>query len=149
VKKSTIIALGAAVVLTLAAIITFALWKTEAGRVEDIAKRAKAGDAEAQLRLGNLLWNGNDDAGLEPNAEEAERWLLLSAEQGHWPAQHALGVFYQSAGDHVGAYAWFTIADNGSSELTSQLRQNAASQLNATQLSEAKALVDEVKEKIK
>lgn len=148
-KKSTLIAIGAVVAISLAALITLALWKTEAAKVEEIANRAEAGDAEAQLRLGNLLWNGNDQAGLEPNAEAAEQWLLLSAEQGHWPAQHALAMFYQSAGDHVGAYAWFTIADTGTNQLTSQLRKNAAGQLTATQLAEAKKLVEEVKGKMK
>lgn len=135
--------------LSLLATVIFILRQTEAEQVEEITERAEAGEAAAQLQLGQLYWQGNDHAGLEPNSELAEQWLQTAAVQGHQPAQHALGVFYQSAGDDVGAYAWLTIAASATNGFTAQLRDAAAKRMDAKQHAEARKLIKEVRGKLK
>ena len=148
-KKSTTIALGVVLALSLVAVISFVFWQTEAERVEEITERAEAGEAAAQLRLGQLYINGNERAGLEPDDELAEQWLQAAAVQGHQPAQHVLGIFYQSAGDDVGAYAWLTIAASATNGFTAQLRDAAAKRMDAKQHAEARKLIEEVRGKLK
>ena len=147
-KKSTVIALGAVLALSLVTVISFLLWKTEVQRIEQITELVQQGDAQAQLRLGQLYWHGNDRAGLQPNDELAEQWLQAAAVQGHQPAQHVLGVFYQSAGDDVGAYAWLSIAASATNGNTAQMRDAAAERMDAAQLAEARQLIEEVRGKL-
>jgi len=135
--------------LSLVAVISLVFWQTEAERVEEITARAEAGEAAAQLRLGQLYWQGNDHAGLEPDAEQAEQWLQAAAVQGHQPAQHALGVFYQNNGDDVGAYAWLSIAASATNGNTAQLRDVSAKRMDAKQHAEARKLIEEVRGKLK
>ena len=148
-KKSTVIALGAVLVLSLVAVISFVVRQTEAERVEEITARAEAGEVAAQLRLGQLYWQGNDHTGLEPDNELAEQWLQAAAVQGHQPAQHALGVFYQNIGDDVGAYAWLSIAASATNGNTAQLRDVSAGRMNAVELAEARKLIVEVRGRLK
>jgi TPR repeat protein len=149
VKKHTVIALCVLLALSLVAVISFVVWQTEAERVDEITARAEAGEVAAQLRLGQLYWQGNDNAGLEPNNELAEQWLQAAAVQGHQPAQHALGVFYQNIGDHVGAYAWLSIAASATNGNTAQLRDVSAGRMNAAELAEARKLIKEVRGRMK
>lgn len=148
-KKHTVIALCVLLTLSLVAVISFVVWQTEAERVDEITERAEAGEAAAQLRLGQLYWQGNDHAGLEPNNELAEQWLQTAAVQGHQPAQHALGVFYQNIGDDVGAYAWLSIAASATNGNTAQLRDVSARRMNAAELAEARKLIKEVRGRMK
>ena len=148
-KKHTVIALCVLLALSLVAVISFVVWQTEAERVDEITERAEAGEAAAQLRLGQLYWQGNDHAGLEPNNELAEQWLQTAAVQGHQPAQHALGVFYQNIGDDVGAYAWLSIAASATNGNTAQLRDVSAGRMNAAELAEARKLIVEVRGRLK
>ena len=69
--------------------------------------------------------------------------------QGHQPAQHVLGVFYQSAGDDVGAYAWLSIAASATNGNTAQLRDVSAGSMNSAELAEARKLIKEVRGKLK
>ncbi len=148
-KKHTVIALCVLLALSLVAVISFVVWQTEAERVDEITARAEAGEVAAQLRLGQLYWQGNDNAGLEPNNELAEQWLQAAAVQGHQPAQHALGVFYQNIGDDVGAYAWLSIAASATNGNTAQLRDVSAGRMNAAELAEARKLIKEVRGRMK
>jgi len=145
VKKSTLIALCGVLALSLAVIVGLAVWKTEAQRIQEIEEQAVAGDPAAQLRMGQLYWHGNVRGGLEPNPKKAEQWLQMAAGQGHQPAQHVLGAFYQSAGDDVGAYAWLSLATMDPNDVAAQLRDASAARLNAAQLAEAKNLMEEVR----
>ena len=135
--------------LSLVAVISFVFWQTEAERVEEITERAEAGEAAAQLRLGQLYINGNERAGLEPDDELAEQWLQAAAVQGHQPAQHVLGIFYQSAGDDVGAYAWLSIAASPTNDLAAQFRDAAAKRMTEAQLAEARQLIVQLQSEIK
>jgi hypothetical protein len=66
--------------------------------LEETREAAEAGDATAQERLGSLFERGR--AGAPKIYEEAARWYLKAAEQGHPDAQHKLATLY-SAGRGV------------------------------------------------
>jgi len=57
----------------------------------DLAKKAEAGDAEAQVQLGRAYEEGN---GVLQSDESAVRWYRKSAEQGNANAENSLGVMY-------------------------------------------------------
>lgn len=68
-------------------------------------KAAQKGNAEAQLRLGELYAEGE---GLEQDEEQAVFWFEQAAAQDDDEAQLALGIHYQeSLGDNVTALGWF------------------------------------------
>ena len=148
-QKAVVIVLTFVVVVSLGISGYLLIHKSEAERVAEIGREAMAGDAEAQFRLGQVYIHGNPDARVEPDAEQAERWLQKSATQKHRPAQYALGVFYQSAGDDVGAYAWLSIAASPTNDLAAQLRDAAAKRMTAAQLAEARKLLGQLKGEIK
>ena len=58
--------------------------------IEELKKRAAAGDAEAQFNLGANYWYG---LGVEQNYEEAVKWWRLAAEKGNEDAKEALEKF--------------------------------------------------------
>ena len=59
--------------------------------IVELSKAAERGDADAQCRLGlrNLLGDG-----MAKNFDEAAKWFLKAAEQGHPLAQWNLSVSY-------------------------------------------------------
>lgn len=52
---------------------------------------AEGGDSEAQAEVGVMYQLG---MGVEPNFQEAERWLLMAAESGRADSAHNLGTLY-------------------------------------------------------
>lgn len=58
---------------------------------QSLVRRAEDGDAEAQYRLADLYHRGD---GVLRDYLEAERWYLLSVEQGRPGAQFCLGLLY-------------------------------------------------------
>ncbi|MFN0313610.1 MAG: tetratricopeptide repeat protein [Burkholderiales bacterium] len=86
--------------------------------MDEVASRARAGEAEAQYQLGMAYRNG---WGTKPDALAAVIWLREAADQGHARAQHVLGSMYE-AGEGVPvslekARAWYTkSADSGFAE---------------------------------
>jgi TPR repeat protein len=58
---------------------------------EDLLRRAKAGNAEAQTALGDTYWSGDEE-----HYVEAVKWYRLAAEQGDAGAQLSLGVMYDN-----------------------------------------------------
>jgi len=84
---------------------------------------AKAGDAEAQYRIGRLFDRGE---GVEVNYEEAFAWNRKAANQGHIVAMYNLGVFYREGEgtfqDYAQSAAWFRkAAERGHREAQSSL----------------------------
>ena len=148
-KKAVFLVLGIVVILSLGISGYLLISKSEAERIEEIWQEAQAGDAVAQYRLGQAYMHGNSEAGLEPDAEQAEQWLQKAAVQKHKAAQYALGMFYQSAGDDVGAFAWLSIAASPTNDLAAQLRDAAAKRMTAAQLAEARKLLGQLKGEIK
>ena len=148
-KKVVVIVLSFVVAVSLAISVYLLIKKSEGQRVAQIGKSALAGDANAQFQLGQLYIHGNMEAGVEPDGEQAEHWLQKAAEQKHHSAQYALGRFYQSAGDDVGAYAWLSIAASGTNDLAAQLRTSSAKRMTEDQLAEARQMILRLKREIK
>lgn len=63
----------------------------ETARFNDLLRRAKAGDAKAQVQVAEMLDEGK---GVAQNYAEAAAWWLKAADQGLRVAQHNLGVAY-------------------------------------------------------
>lgn len=82
--------------------------------LDDVQVRAKAGDANAQYALGIAYANREDVIQHHAN-QESFKWLRKAANQGHWAAQHALGMSYFSGkGVEVNkeeAQRWFALAE--------------------------------------
>ena len=148
-QKAVVIVLTFVVVASLGISGYFLIHKSEAERIAGIEKKAQAGDAEAQFQLGQVYIHGNPEAGVETDAEQAEQWLQKAAAQRHRPAQYVLGVFYQSAGDDVGAYAWLSIAASPTNDLAAQFRDAAAKRMTEAQLAEARQLIVQLQSEIK
>ena len=62
---------------------------------QDVLRNAEAGDANEQAALGSFFFNGVPEAGLEPDFEQAARWLSKAAGAHHIQAQTMLGHLYQ------------------------------------------------------
>jgi len=67
--------------------------------VADLESRARAGDAEAQSRLGTMLLVG---VGVSKDPEQAEAWLRKAAEQQYPPALFQLGTLHRRGQGRVG-----------------------------------------------
>lgn len=63
---------------------TFMAW----GQDSELIRKAESGDAEAQYELGNNYYFGF--SGFSTNEEEADKWFLKAAEQGHAKAQYRI-----------------------------------------------------------
>ena len=61
-------------------------------QIEEIKRKANAGDAEAQYNLGVAYQNGQ---GVPKNHIEAAKWFRKAAEQKHAKAQNLLGAMYR------------------------------------------------------
>jgi hypothetical protein len=82
-------------------------------------KAAEQGNAEAQWRLAEILSKGKPKMGESatevPKApDEAAKWVIMAANQGHTTAQLALGQGYEKGvdvkKDYVEAYKWYRLA---------------------------------------
>ncbi|KAG0252473.1 hypothetical protein DFQ27_008058, partial [Actinomortierella ambigua] len=69
----------------------------ETAAFERCFQAANRGDSEEQHRLGNMFISGQ---GAKINVDEAAKWYLLSAQQGHVVAQRKIGLMY-AAGQGV------------------------------------------------
>jgi TPR repeat protein len=72
---------------------------------------AEQGNADAQISLGNMHFEGN---GVPLNTAEAVKWYTLAADHGNANAQMTLGFLYEYGDavpqDYVQAYKWFALA---------------------------------------
>ena len=59
--------------------------------LREFSPQAEQGNADAQLELGRLYYNGH---GVVEDQHEALKWYLRAAEQGHGQAQWMLGITY-------------------------------------------------------
>ena len=57
----------------------------------ELVKKAEAGDSQAQFLVGRYLLRG---IGVSKNEQEALKWYMLSAKQGHVKSMNTLGTFY-------------------------------------------------------
>ena len=76
-----------------------------------LLQRAEAGDAAAQVALGDCYYEGN---GVEQNYTIAAQWYLKAAEQGSMEGQYKLGMCYYNgygvAQDMERASYWMLLA---------------------------------------
>ncbi|MBL0517693.1 DUF2971 domain-containing protein [Aeromonas caviae] len=63
------------------------------GDITELKEKAEAGDAAAQVELGNKYYQGID---VEQNNNLAVEWCRKAAEQGHPRGQNAMGIMYQN-----------------------------------------------------
>ena len=74
----------------------------------ELVKKAEAGDALAQVRLGYFYYEGE---GVTEDKKEAVKWYTMSAEQGNQSAQLQLGLCYAKGEgvtqDYKEAQKWF------------------------------------------
>ncbi len=68
----------------------------------DFYKQAMSGDAQAQLRLGKMLMQGDTTFLCSINRELAAQWLEKAALQGNAEAQYLLAQCYENNLDHMG-----------------------------------------------
>ncbi len=61
--------------------------------LDDLAKKAEAGNAEAQFQLGRMYEEGKS---VQQDLELAAAWYKKAAERGYAPAQNDLGVMYRN-----------------------------------------------------
>ena len=59
--------------------------------VEELKEKAEQGDADAQFRLGECYFNGND---IKQDYKAGANWFTKAAEQEHAGAQYRLGLCY-------------------------------------------------------
>ena len=64
--------------------------KNEILKEIELYQKAEAGDAEAQYKFGSMLARADEDH------EEAIRWYVKAANQGHVSAQNKLGTYYMT-----------------------------------------------------
>ena len=83
------------------------------GEFEELLKRSKQGDLDAQIELGNCYYNGK---GVEQDYLEAIKWYLKAANQGNASSQDMLGdCYYNGKGveqDYLEAVKWYSKAAN-------------------------------------
>lgn len=116
--KTTLVLLGSAALLVAGIFALSAFMKPSAyvpPRVRALEGRARAGDVEAQLELGNVHFNGD---GVPRDAQEAMRWWRMAAEKGNAVAQLNLGTASMAQGEKGAeeAVKWLTQAAQAGDE---------------------------------
>ena len=112
--------------------------KKETESLEVIIKTSRAGDPEAQYKLGAAYSFGN---GLPKNDVASVEWLTRAANQGQSEAQFELGLHYLNgegvASSEIEAYKWWSIAA-GKGHIRAQASlDNLEKKIPADQKSEA------------
>jgi cell division septation protein DedD len=81
--------------------------------MRELQSRAVAGDANAQLKIGSMLFKGEK---VTQNFAEAANWFRLAAAQGQPQAQYNLGLLYDTGKgvtqNHVEAVSWYRKASD-------------------------------------
>lgn len=91
-------------IFTLIILAFSAVTSAEKLNVEELEKKALAGDVKAQFKLGSMYDTGN---GVERNRNNAEKWYLLAAKNGYAEAQNSLGSGYQAEKRYEEARKWY------------------------------------------
>lgn len=76
----------------------------EASSIEELTRKAEAGDLQAQFQLG-LAYDGG--RGVLRDFEEARKWYRRAAEGGHAEAQNSVGSMLQEDGRFADAIGWY------------------------------------------
>lgn len=97
--------LGAAVLMCVALLgVPRAIYAQQATPIEELTKKAEAGDVQAQFQLGVAYDGGR---GVLRDFEEARKWYQRAAEGGLAEAQNSLGSILQEDGKFAEAISWY------------------------------------------
>ncbi|HYU45589.1 MAG TPA: GAF domain-containing protein [Terriglobales bacterium] len=110
---------------------------------EALRKRADAGEADAQWRMGARYHEGD---GVRQDDTQAVQWFLRAAQQGHVGAQATLGAYYWAGRgvppDLSRAYFWSTLAFARGDETSKSRLEGLASQMTRSQIAAARQQAD-------
>lgn len=106
-------------------------------------ERVVSNNPQALFELGEKYFHGD---GVQPDYQEALKWLELSAEQGHYVSQMYLGTMYGRGDlgvprDLVRAYLWFCLAAAQGSyptDLAKERRDQVASLMTPAQIAQVR-----------
>mgnify|MGYP000155514359 FL=1 len=122
----------------------------QATDLDELRKKAEAGDAEAQSSLGVAYYSGN---GVPQSFTDAFKWISEAAKQGHAEAQLRLGYMYATGKgvqqNHATAYALYALADSSGDASGAGYRDAIAKQMTTAELESGKALYQELLKKNK
>ena len=122
----------------------------QATDLDELRKKAEAGDAEAQSNLGIAYYSGN---GVPQSFTDAFKWIGEAAKQGYAEAQLRLGYMYATGKgvqqNHATAYALYALSDSSGDASGAGYRDAIAKQMTAAELESGKALYQELLKKNK
>jgi cytochrome c-type biogenesis protein CcmH/NrfG len=112
--------------------------------MEEIRKKAEAGDAHAQ---GFLFLVYNEGMGVPQDSTEAMKWLRMAVEQGDAWAQRTLGKWYEKGQgvpqDYIEAYKWYNLAASQGFAYAERWRDHVAQLMTREQIAEGQRRASE------
>ena len=112
------------------------------GSIADLARRANAGDAKAQLELANAYFQGKNTP---KDEQKGWRYLEKAAKQGLPRAEFEMGerIIQQGASaDYSKAYMWYTLAGRAGYKQSEKALKELAARMTPEQLRSGQTLVD-------
>ena len=114
--------------------------------IAELERRARRGNADAQVALGERYERGRE--GALQDYLEAVKWYRAAAEQGLPLAQYLLGYMYEIGRegvpqDYVQAHTWYHLYSAGGAEDGSTMRDDLAENMTGEQIFEAQRLATE------
>jgi TonB family protein len=138
---------GNPVAAQIAVEIDFHLYGANPSRMTELAPRANAGDAKAQLELANIYFKGERN----PSDDQmGMMYLEKSAKQGLARAQFEMGEHLVHGDRHRGvpsadyseAYLWYTLASRGGDKHSGNALKELTAQMTPEQVQAGQVLVD-------
>jgi len=115
---------------------------------ELLAQSAEQGFAEAQYLLADTIMRNRDSD--EADKQQAARWWLSAARQGHALSQYRLGLLYWNgeavARDLVRGHAWMRLSSAGGLEDADKALETMQQYLTADQLEASASLTEELRD---
>jgi TPR repeat protein len=129
----------------LAFVMLLAAPAVKGGEIEDLTTKAKAGDVEAQLKLGSLYVSGR---GVKKNSAEAAVWFQSAAEKGNAAAQRQMARMHLAGAgvpkDNEAAYRWAVRAANQGDPAAKQILTFLRQRMTPDQIRKAEAPAPEL-----
>ena len=133
---------GTPVAFEVAVEVSFHLYGIAPTKLEELTKRANAGDAQAQLDLAHTYLKGKQS----PEDEElALNFLEKAANQGLPRAQFEMAEHIERQGasaDYSKAYMWYTLAQRGGEKHSEKPLKKLTARMTPEQLQAGQTLVD-------
>jgi uncharacterized protein len=117
-------------------------WAAQPADFAEMKRMAEAGNATAQLVLGQIYKHG--DLGVPKNSAEAVKWYRLAADLGNPKAQYNLGLMYENGegvpSNYIEAYRWFNLAAAQDLDNARNGKARVARKMTKDQIAEAQRL---------